>query len=145
MWRFRALDKLGPNRCTHTRTLWLLELLLEPKIYLFYRAFCLFIHISIHQWKFLIIIGTLTHIPQIRDTTSPYRAWLRLNAFYVLACLLACSPACLLPCSSGILRMLQKLFQSHSEHNDTDAHTHIPSSWAPVGAKNPVKNPVKIQ
>ena len=45
---------------------------------------------------------------------SPYSAWLRLNALYVLACLLAC----LLDFLPTYLLSLEP-FYSHSEHNIT--------------------------
>ena len=35
---------------------------------------------------------------EFKDKTSPSRAWLRLNAFPVLACLPGCLPACLPSC-----------------------------------------------
>ena len=53
----------------------------------------------------------------------------------LLACLLACLPQNL----HRLLRMLQKLFQTHSEHNVPDTHTHDNlTPQAPVGAKNEI-------
>ena len=65
---------------------------------------------------------------------------------WLLDCLLPCLHSCLLVCllscllalllvlePSGLFRMIQKLFNSHSEPNDTDR--------APVGAKKSQNDP----
>ena len=51
----------------------------------------------------LCLLTYCSTITNCRWLLSPYRSRLRLNALWVLACLLTCLPACLLPCLPACL------------------------------------------